>query len=88
MQGDKQENEDDQFELDSKGEVVLTPISYTPWPIEKGSSGVQLRINVGSLNDLTKQTFSFNISDHTAFLLEKCSFYISVGALSMPFQLC
>ena len=51
---------DEKFEVDVKNELVFKPISYTPWPVPKGSGGVQLRIGIGPINDLVKQTFAFD----------------------------
>ena len=61
MQGQKDAAEvDENFEVDVKNELVFKPISYTPWPVPKGSGGVLLRIEIGPINDLAKQTFAFD----------------------------
>lgn len=47
-------------ERDKKGELAFRPISYTPWPVEAGTPGERLRIDVGPALRTSPRTFVFD----------------------------
>lgn len=47
-------------ERDKKGELAFRPISYTPWPVEAGTPGERLRIDVGPASSTSARTFIFD----------------------------
>ena len=47
-------------ERDRKGELAFRPISYTPWPVEEGTPGERLRIDVGPASSTAPRTFVFD----------------------------
>lgn len=47
-------------ERDRKGELAFRPVSYTPWPVEAGTPGERLRIDVGPASCTSPRTFVFD----------------------------
>lgn len=47
-------------ERDRKGELAFRPVSFTPWPVEAGTPGERLRIDVGPASSTSPRTFVFN----------------------------
>lgn len=47
-------------ERDRKGELAFRPVSYTPWPVEAGTPGERLRIDVGPASSTSPRTFVFD----------------------------
>lgn len=47
-------------ERDKKGELAIRPVSYTPWPVEVGTPGERLRIDVGPASCTSPRTFVFD----------------------------
>jgi hypothetical protein len=45
---------------DRDGKLAYRAVSYTPWPVEEGSAGKQLRIDVGPVNRQEKATYVFD----------------------------
>ncbi|KAL3158397.1 hypothetical protein ABBQ38_010634 [Trebouxia sp. C0009 RCD-2024] len=49
-------------ERDRKGELAFRPVSFTPWPVEAGTPGERLRIDVGPASSTSPRTFVFDRS--------------------------
>jgi len=47
---------------DKDGKLAYRAVSYTPWPVEEGTEGKQLRIDVGPVNRTEKETYVFDRS--------------------------
>ena len=47
-------------ERDRKGELAFRPVSFTPWPVETGTPGERLRIDVGPASGTSPRTFIFD----------------------------
>ena len=47
-------------ERDRGGELAFRPVSYTPWPVEAGTPGERLRIDVGPASKTSPRTFIFD----------------------------
>ncbi|DBA87741.1 TPA: hypothetical protein ACH3X1_004742 [Trebouxia sp. C0004] len=47
-------------ERDRKGELAFRPVSFTPWPVEAGTPGERLRIDVGPASETSPRTFIFD----------------------------
>ncbi|DBB17857.1 TPA: hypothetical protein ACH3X3_002875 [Trebouxia sp. C0006] len=47
-------------ERDRKGELAFRPVSFTPWPVEAGTPGERLRIDVGPASGTSPRTFIFD----------------------------
>lgn len=47
-------------ERDRKGELAFRPVSFTPWPVEAGTPGERLRIDVGPASSTSPRTFVFD----------------------------
>jgi len=45
---------------DKDGKLAYRAVSYTPWPVEEGTEGKQLRIDVGPVNRTEKETYVFD----------------------------
>jgi len=52
-------------ERDRKGELAFRPVSFTPWPVEAGTPGERLRIDVGPASGTSPRTFIFDRSPAT-----------------------
>jgi len=44
---------------DKQGELVLRPVSYTPWPVGVGEEGEVVRVRVGPVRDTQPRSFLF-----------------------------
>ncbi|KAL0024275.1 hypothetical protein WJX79_002109 [Trebouxia sp. C0005] len=47
-------------ERDRKGELAFRPVSFTPWPVEAGTPGERLRIDIGPASKTSPRTFIFD----------------------------
>lgn len=45
---------------DKDGKLAYRAVSYTPWPVEEGTAGKQLRIEVGPVDRKEKETYVFD----------------------------
>jgi hypothetical protein len=42
-----------------QGDIVFKPIGYTPWPVEEGFEGIQVRVAVGPVRKRELRSYMF-----------------------------
>ncbi|MEW5318971.1 MAG: hypothetical protein WDW38_010149 [Sanguina aurantia] len=46
-------------ELDKQGDIVCRAVGYTPWPVDSGTPGDRVRVEVGPINEKKARSYVF-----------------------------